>query len=313
MGEESKKSGEIGEAIASALLSMIGWKTFMQNVSIDCNTASHVNEKGNSRTTHGEDQIFLYHSPFHDDRTDIVHVSNKNNIVKYAKAGTLKSQFKEHFKELHQTIDCAKYSPALNRICTSFGVKKTKYHSGLLIWLHNDKDDIEHNIISELANTRLDIESDDPVYIIDNARATFLMKVIDDLKRRSENENFEFYYPRIGSALSVDAGRSGKILPLELIAADIIPAVIRENSGLELVLYANQSFDESTYEKLVAYGLNFGTGLVTTINIGMPDYNPAQDQHITTQVRMSFHERSEIVVPFSFNRSILDLLPEKKT
>lgn len=284
----------------------------MQNVSIDCNTPSHVNSEGNRRQTHGEDQIFLYHNPFHDERTDVVHVSNKNNIAKYAKAGTLKSQFKAHIKELHQTMDCAKYSPAVSKVCASYPAKKLTCHSGLLIWLQNDNEDIEHDIITELANTRLDVEGDDPVYVVDNARATFLLKVIDNLKRRCEGGEFEFFYPRIGTGLSVDEKRTGKFLPLELIAADVIPAVIRRNGTQELVLYASQSFDSSSYEKLVAYGLNFATGLISVIHIGMPDYNPAQDENIVRQVRLAFHQRDEKVQPFSFNRSILDLLQEQK-
>ncbi len=61
MGETSKKSGEIGEKLASKLLEMIGWKPSIHNVSIDCNNPSHLQKNGNQRKTHGEDQIFLYH------------------------------------------------------------------------------------------------------------------------------------------------------------------------------------------------------------------------------------------------------------
>jgi len=308
LGENSKRSGEIGEALASALLDRIGWKNLMQNVSINCNTPAHLNDAGNPRTTHGEDQIFLYSNPFHDDRTDIVHISNKNVLGTYAKGNTLKSQFKAHLKELHQTIDCAKYSPELNQICTTFGAKKHKFHSGLLVWLHNDDEDIEHNIKPELSNTRLEIDSNDPVYVVDNARATFLLRVVDDLKVRAAEGNYEFFYPRIGTAVSVDESRTGKVLPLELIAADIIPALVKKGIVHELVLYANQPFEEISYQKLIAYGLNFGSGLVSSIHIGMTNYNAALDQNTATRLRMAFHDRPETVTPFSFNRSILDLL-----
>lgn len=77
MGEKSKKSGEIGEKIASELLLLIGWKNSLHNINIDCNSPKHENESGKQRSTHGEDQVFIYHNPFHDDRTDIVHVSVK--------------------------------------------------------------------------------------------------------------------------------------------------------------------------------------------------------------------------------------------
>lgn len=311
MGEKSKKSGEIGEALAAALLQTIGWKRFMRNISIKCNSSTHVNDEGNRRVTHGEDQIFLYNNPFHDDRTDIVHVSNKNILGQYPKVGTLRTTFKAHLKELWETIDCATFSPELQEICTSFGAKKHKCHSGLLIWIHNDDEDIERNIKPELASARMEIASDYPVYVVDNARATFLLKVIDDLKRRSVEGQFEFYYPRIGTTVSVDENRKGQYLPLELIAADVIPALVTLKDGKnELYLYADQSFDEASYKRLIAYGLSFANGLVNTIHIGLRDFNAARDQEAADRTKLFFHQRIEDVYPFSFNRSILDLLPQ---
>lgn len=311
MGEPSKKSGEIGEKLTTALLERIGWKTLMRNISIDCNTTTHVNAEGNRRQTHGEDQIFLYHNPFHDDRTDFVHVSDKNNMEKYPKESSLRALFKAHLRELHQTMDCAKYNPKLREIGSTYGAKKIRFHSGLLVWLHNDHEDIEKNIRPELANVRLDVESDDPVYVVDNARASFLLKVVDDLKKRSATGgDYNFFYPKIGTAVSVDSERKGKVLPLELIAAEMIPAVVEKDGRQEMILYADEPFEAGAYKRLVAYGLNFNSGLVSNIRIGIPDFNPVRHKEETDQVRMAFHERTEEVTPFSFTRSILDLLQE---
>ena len=310
MGEGSKKSGEIGEKITSTLLDIIGWKRTMHNVSIDCNTPTHLNDSGNQRSTHGEDQIFLYHSPFHDDRTDFVHVSVKNTINKYPTGNSLKTKFKADLKELHETINCAKYSPNINSISSSFSAKKYRFHSGLLVFLQNDHDGIEKDITEDLVNTRLEFVSDDPIYFIDNAKASFLLKLVDDLKKRSVEGSYEFFYPRIGTAISVDAKRTGSYIPLELIASDIVSAVVRNGEGQEMILYANESYDADTYRKLIAYGLSFATGLVHTIRIGFPDYNAAKDESEAKEVRMTFHERTEVVTPFCFNRSILDLLQE---
>lgn len=312
MGETAKKSGEIGEALASALLERIGWAPLMKNVSIGCNTPTHLNEEGNPRRTHGEDQIFVYHSRFHDDRTDVVHVSNKNILGKYPKAGTLKSQFKGHIAELLQTIECAKYDPKIREITNQFRTKKDLSHSGLLIWLQNDRDDIEKDIKEELENVRLEGDSTDPVYLVDNERASFLLKAVDDLVKRATKGSFEFFYPRIGTALSVEENRTGNLIPLELIVSDIIPAVIRSNDSQEMIIYANVEFDSDSYAKLISYGLNFATGLVKTIRIGMKNFNPARDQEEASRVRLIFHHRVETIIPFSFDRTILDLLQEQK-
>ena len=310
-GEKSKKSGEIGEALASALLDRIGWKHLIHNIAISCNTPTHVNDEGNPRQSHGEDQIYLYNNPFHDDRTDFVHVSNKNIIGSYPKAGTLRTQFKAHIKELGQTIECAKYNQTLREIATNFKAKKSRNHAGLLIWLHNDHEDIEKSILGDLAPSRLELNTDAPFYVIDNGRATFLLKVVDDLRRRSTGGDYQFFYPRIGTSITVDEMRTGKELPLELLAADIIPAVLTVGSAKELIIYANESFDSTSYKNLMAYGLSFASGLITSIKIGMPNYNPARDDEVAAQARLAFHSRPEEVSPFSFNRSILDLLQEE--
>lgn len=309
-GEKSKTSGEIGEALATALLERIGWKHLIHNVSIDCNTPTHVNDQGKPRQSHGEDQIYLYNNPFHDDRTDFVHVSNKNILGSYPKEGTLRSSFKSHIKELSQTIECAKYNQKLREIGTGFKAKKNRYHAGLLIWLHNDHENIEKSILSDLASSRLDIEGEVPYYVVDNGRASFLLKVVDDLRRRASDGDHQFFYPRIGTSITVDEMRTGKELPLELLASDIIPAVVTTDGSKELILYANESFDIDSYKNLMAYGLSFASGLITTIRIGMPNFNAARDEEVVSQARLLFHNRDEEISPFSFNRSILDLLQE---
>ncbi|QXF36071.1 hypothetical protein CE143_24955 [Photorhabdus luminescens] len=310
-GEGSKKSGEIGEALATALLERIGWRHLIHNISISCNTPTHLNDKGNARQSHGEDQVYLYNNPFHDDRTDFVHVSNKNTLGSYPKEGTLRSQFKSHIKELSQTIECAKHNQALREIGTNFKAKKNRYHAGLLIWFHNDHDNIEKNILADLAPSRLDLDTDIPFYVIDNGRATFLLKVVDDLRKRSTDGDYQFFYPRIGTSITVDEMRTGKELPLELLASDVIPAVLTKGGTKELIIYANESFDSTSYKNLMAYGLSFASGLITNIRIGMPDYNPAHNEEVAQKARLAFHNRPEEIMPFSFNRSILDLLQEE--
>ena len=308
-GEKSKTSGEIGEKIANGLLNRIGWENSLKNVPIKCNTSTHVNANGNQRTSHGEDRIFLYNNPFHDARTDIVHVSVKNKLGSYPPSeAALRREFKEHIAELHEIIECARYSEEISHAANDFKARKGISHSGLLVWIHNDIDDIEKDIKPVLSKIRLEQESDVPVYLIDSGRAGFLMKVLDDIERRGTPWNF--FYPAVGTAVTVDEARTGPFLPLELIASDILPIVTRDGDKTEMILYANQSFSVDAYRKLVAYGLKFCSSLVTTIKIGMPDYNAATDAIEADRARLTFSERTEKIEPFSFNRSILTLLSE---
>jgi hypothetical protein len=306
-GEKSKTSGEIGEKIAAGLLTKIGWAPNLKNIPIKCNTPSHKNEAGNQRTSHGEDRIFLYNSPFHDSRTEVVHISVKNNIGAYPSTdAAIKKLFKTHLAELHEVIECAQYSEEVQKATTTFKARKNISHSGMLVWVHNDSNDIEKDIKPVLSKIRLEQDSDVPVYLIDAGRAGFLMNVIDDVELRKKP--WEFFYPVIGTVTTVDEARTGKFLPLEIIASDVLPIVVSDGDKKEMIVYANQPFSEDAYKKLMAYGLRFSTSLVNTIRIGMPDYNPATHQADAETARLAFSDRAETIEPFSFNRSILSLL-----
>jgi hypothetical protein len=233
------------------------------------------------------------------------------SLLEYPGEATLKTKFKSHLKELHETIECARHSRQLRDLVTNFGARKNKHHSGLLVWLHNDGNSPEKDIKPLLANARLEQTNDIPIYLIDNSRAAFLYKVVDDLRSRSPRGTVEFFYPPIGTAIGVQEGRSGPFLPLELIAADIIPALVRSESGAELVLYANQSFSVDAYKRLIAYAFKFGMGINTSARIGMPDYNAGLHENDALQARISFGSRFETVSPFSFNRNIFTILGER--
>jgi len=308
-GEKSKTSGEIGEKIAKGLLNRIGWGTSLKNVPIKCNTPAHKGDGGKQRTSHGDDQIFLYNNPFHDQRTDVVHVSVKNKLGSYSSSeATLKREFKEHLSELHEVIDCARYSEEVNQAASAFKARKKIFHSGLIIWVHNDAEDIERDIKPTLSKMRLEHDSDVPFYLIDANRASFIMKVMDDIER--QKKEWAFFFPLIGTVTTVDEARTGHFLPLEIIASDVVPVVMYEGDKTEMVIYANQTFSEDAYKKLIAYALKFCTSLVTTIRIGLPDFNPATDRASADVARLAFAERNELIEPFSFNRSILTLISE---
>jgi hypothetical protein len=310
-GEKSKSSGEIGEKIAAGLLQIIGWGKSLKNIPIKCNTPTHKNDSGNQRTSHGEDHVFLYNNPFHDARTDVVHVSVKNKLGSYPSSeATLKREFKGHLAELHEVIECARFSEEISQATSSFKARKRLFHSGLLIWVHNDEEDIERDIKPILSKIRLEQESDVPVYLIDSGRAAFVMKVMDDIERRQKS--WAFFFPVIGTVTTVDEARTGPFLPLEMLASDVLPIVLYDGDKTEMIIYANQAFSADAYKKLMAYGLRFCTSLVTTIRIGMPDYNPATDRAAADLARLAFSDRGEVIEPFSFSRSILTLLSEAR-
>ncbi|MBZ2172062.1 hypothetical protein [Nitratidesulfovibrio sp. SRB-5] len=305
-GELSKKSGEIGEDIAQNLLAQLGWKLTLDNFSVACNNDLHINKNGNSKVSHGEDRVYIYHNPFHDDSSEIVHISVKHTLNKYPSGATLKTHLKEYISELQETIDCARYSPELKTAISSHVLRKNKKHSGLLVWVSSHPDEVNRNIIRDLVNVRLDCEWKYPVYLIDNARAHFLANAVSGAKECFKAEEVEFFYPQMGTAITATEPRSGFFLPLELVASDILPVLYKDSERVELVFYANQHFSLDAYTKLLTYAMRFSYGLVSRIRIGMPDFNPAYHGNDVKSARMKFSDRREEIVPFCFNKTILN-------
>ncbi len=309
MGEKSKSSGEIGEKITQELLKIIGWSNQIQNVSIDCHNNDHKNEKGNPKQTHGDDLLHIYNNPFYDDTTFVCHVSVKNKSDGYPKSETaVNSEFKKHIKELEEIVSCAKFDNKVNTFIDSFQPKKHIVHLGILVWLHNNEDEIDRDIIPTIAKSRPDLEGDITFFVVDGSRANFLLKVVKNLISNSNDGYYQFYYPKIGTAISLDENRKGSMLPIELIASDIIPAIVTINNKNFFYLYSKADFDEDVYTNLIAYALDFTVGLVNEIYIGFPDYNAAQHKELADRAKLSFKDRKEEIKAFSYIESVLNLV-----
>ena len=191
-GEISKKSGDIGEKIAKKLLEKIGWKEQIHNISIACSDDNHVNSSGNQKKSHGEDIIYLYDTPFHDDTTVIAHISVKHKMEGYGTSEfAVTSEFRSHIKGLEEIIACAKYDEEFNSLIGLTTIKKNRKDIGILIWLHSNKNEIDRSILPIIAKSRPDLKGDTPYYSIDSARASFLLKVINDLEKQSNKGEYQ--------------------------------------------------------------------------------------------------------------------------
>lgn len=311
-GEKSKTSGEIGEALTKRLLEKLGWSNSLRNVPIKCSNSTHRNDAGNQRVSHGDDRVFLYKSPFHDDRNDVVHVSVKNHLGAYPAVGTARSTFKEHFDELQQIIDCARRSAGILDAVRLVGEHKEVMHSGLLMWFQNDLDDIETGILDKLIAARIEADASYPVFLVDNARASFLLKMLDDIERRTGSGDSQFYFPpEIGSSMEQKARPRGQYLPLELMCSDIVPVIISSESREELIVYADQTFSVDSAQKLMSYGIRFAREWVKDIKLGFKDFHPVEHQNDLSTAWMPFNSRKEEISGFSLERTILELLKVK--
>jgi hypothetical protein len=303
MGEASKTSGENGEKITEEILRLIGWVSPMKGVSVPC-----IYKAVHEKTTHGNDFIYMYNNPLHDCRTDIVYISTKNESKGYSKGEQgVRTTFKKHILELDKIIACSKVGSKVGDAIRSFGGRKQKKHIGLLFWLHGNESEIQRDIKPNLGAVQIDLESGCPVYLVDMARASFIKDAIDHFKA-TKHGNYSFYYPKLGNVLAPIDERHGAILPIELLASDLIPIRFNLENKPALCIYAKQNFSEEALKKLCSLAFEFADGWVEDIFIGIESYHPADDKEKKDLVLMGFKERAANIRVFCYKKSILDLL-----
>lgn len=305
-GEMSKKSGEIGETLAREFLKLIGWSPSINTINVPCSIKAH------NKKSHGDDALYVYNSPFMDGTTEIVHVSVKHIMNGYPK-GTqgLRSELKAHLTELNTIIACAKFSEGVNRIVDSHQSKAKRNHKGLLVWVHSDEKTLDRDIRTEIGDIQLSNEQMIPIFLVDSGRLSFIFNAV----RHCENaklDSFDFYYPRLGSAIQADHDRFGRTLPIELIASDVLPIRGMVNEQPRLYLYVREKFSIPTFKKAYALAYGFADAWVDHIHIGFEDYNEARDSQLRDEALLAFESRAKHLAVFSYKPSLLNLLEEKQ-
>lgn len=302
MGEPSKTSGENGEKITEEILKLIGWSNPMKGVEVACNN------RGHGKQTHGNDFLFIYDNPLHESRTDIAYISTKNEKNGYAKgAQGVRTKLKKHLSELDMIIGCSKISSKVSAALQEFGARKQQKHLGLLFWLHGNKDELDRDVKPDLSAMQLDLESKCPIYLIDMARASFIKEAIDHF-RATKHGAYNFYYPKLGTVIAPVDERFGPLLPVELIASDLIPIRFMIGEKPALCLYVKQGFTTQSLKKICGLAFDFADGWVQNIFIGLESFHPADDKEAKDAVIMGFRERAADIRVFCYKESILDLL-----
>lgn len=304
MGESSKTSGENGERITEELLKLIGWNNLLKGISVPCNNKNHNREK-----THGNDFIFIYDNPLHDSRTDVVYVSSKNAKNGYPKGDQgIRTEFKKHLCELDEIVSCSKISSEVSQKLQTIQGRRQKKHIGLLVWLHGDRNTLDRDIKPALSNIQLDLSSNCPLYLLDMSRASFIKEAISHFRAMKQGQGYSFYYPKLGNVIASADERYGSILPIELIASDLIPIRFVLGEKPSLCLYARQGFSEDSLKKICSLAFDFADGWVENIFIGLESYHPGEDKQVKDAVLMAYQERKANIKVFCYKESILDLL-----
>lgn len=291
-GENSKKSGEIGEKIAEELFNLIGWKTLDRGFNVQCKKNNeHSDQEGKKRTVHGIDFYFNYKCPLSDRVQENVIISVKNRMSYPSSERTKRTKTKGFLRELSQAIECfvksEKYSE--NKMD---GLKQIE-NVGVLFWINSDEDKNDEIIkdIADMQITANDIKF--PMYVVDNKIANFLFQSIEYSKKFFDNEQVKFLYPNTGyNNSNYEKKPCGEVLPVQYINSHIIPFKV-ENRNM-LIITSMDRFNKEELPRLIALTQYLTNSWGDKIILAYPDYDSSKHKEDVTWAKRKFQDNKFI-------------------
>lgn len=287
MGEFSKYVGDVGEEIVSDFLKLFGWRNLCSNKQLDCIVGEH------HKNTHGIDALYVYSSILQKQSLVSVVVSAKYSSLPYE---SVKSTFRDHFKDLAQTIECYSKSQLKRNVTKAFSGSSRKEDIGVLFYLNNDEDESNDNIKSKIINSRIDSSLKyTAIHVIDNARAKFLYSSLNFIKKRYGEISFFCLNTTLNVASSV---RHSKTMPVEYITSPIIPVSVPDENGRKFILLCDFNYNKESLALVYKLARKLCSDFASHYEIYFKKYNKLTDSPSVDEVKMaqSFDEDSEDTV-----------------
>lgn len=291
MGEWSKKLGEYGEDVVEKFLSIIGWCEPMKGITMPCSmqNGEHKNDRGESVKTHGIDFMYSYMNPLIDNQLNNVIISSKYSMEKYPNSPTQK--FKWFMSDLINTMQCFGCSEKKTEIAEQYSCSSIN-DIGVLFWLNGAKDSND-DLISAISFARIDIECNNPIYIVDNRHIVFILELMKYIKSL-QNYNYSFYYPSTGLNINpVTRKNTGDFLPVEYINSSLIPFKLEnKNNPNETILFIGtiEDFEKDSFIRLMGLAKDLSTNLAGQVIIGFPDYNNLSHEDVVKTSKLGFQD-----------------------
>lgn len=267
MGELSKLTGELGENIVKNFMQLVGWAEPITALDIECvYQERHRSESAKrDRKNHGIDFIVCQKDfLMEQDTQDTIIVS-----AKYREYKDIQNTTRKYVDELLQAMECIYESPTVGRHRITDTIRNVEYF-GVLFTL-SPSEDVERDVISELKDFRGIDASAFPVFIVDNRRLSFIIKVLDFARREYGKENVEFFYYDTGFNYT-DQENSGPQLPVQCINSSVLPLKIVKDDIEILLLATIEGFNESTFKAEVGRAQSLTRGWGNKIVLAYPDY-----------------------------------------
>lgn len=267
-GEKSKEIGEYGEKVILRLLEYFGWTPILKNLDIECIRPELHKRK---LKKHGIDYIKHYRCPLQSDTQKTIIISAKY-YKDYPANPTLK--VKEFLLDIGSAMFCIKPNSEYGRKKIDKSIKDLQLR-GLLFYLNHDEG-FEDSILDKIDQFRVskEIHSFEPIYIIDNKRATFFYSIVEYIRRNFKEKAVQFAYAETEYNLdSFNNTSSGSLMPLEYIVSDLIPMRVDiDDERKALLLFTNNPFSKESFARLVGFCKSFTNGWNSKTVILFSDY-----------------------------------------
>ncbi|AGH81283.1 hypothetical protein PCNPT3_06725 [Psychromonas sp. CNPT3] len=317
MGEFSRKVGEKGEKLVCELLSIMGWYHFQKDESISCHHTKKHKRSGakKERTTHGIDIFFSSRSQLQDFTLENVILSVKYTNSAYPANPT--SKFKEHFRDLAETVECFMKSDLRTQNNEDYemsGINGAN-DTGVLFWLSNHKDS-EQDIVSKVANINLDKTLNfSTIHVVDNSRAAFIYNSISYIRNNFNEYDYYFHYAFSSSNYKdPDIDKYGSILPVEYLTSNIIPfrLIDKSNQKVSFCLASRDEFSEETINRLLYLVSDVSLDFTGDFVFLFPDYDVIKHEHILKRAkRLKNDKRKSLNITVkSYNNDFRNLINE---
>ncbi len=285
-GEDKKNSGQLGEVYVSNFLKLIGWKNPISGRDIAC-LESEKHHKPNE--THGVDNIYTYNSSLEKGRLihNIVSVKHTTNTYK-------NSDFKKHFSDLANTIDCYENSLLFKENREGTDTFKPDQIVGILFWISSESDRTK-SILAEL-NYRLPIELNyDRIQIMDNDRIEFITNSINVVKKRFDKYKLEFYYIDTPNNTG-DRLYAGKQLPVEMFNCDIQIFRLQKNEEIILAIVIKDEFHPDELKRIFGLAHTISNNLTNNVSIFFPlfEHQVQRNINIVNEIKGLFKDKDFI-------------------
>ncbi|WP_281223494.1 GapS4a family protein [Photobacterium sanguinicancri] len=299
MGELSKKIGEHGERVVRNFLEVIGWSGAQEGESIICHDSEkHQRKKDSDRQTHGIDLFYSSKSQLQDFTLDNIVISVKYTSKPYPVNPS--SKFKEHIKDLAQTVECFMGSDlrADNNESYEMTGITSACDTGVLFWLTNDKES-DQNVVSKISSVQLDKELDfGSIHVVDNEKAAFIYNSVLFVKNNFKSKKLYFHYAFGASNYNdPDIKKYGSIIPVEYLTSSILPFRLIDESSEKVTFCIScaENFSEDSIARLLSLASDVSLDFTNDFVFLFPDYDPLIHEPIVNKSKRLLQERANTV------------------